>query len=71
MEKDDQSKHLTHLLVISLHHQPVHYPCTKAVKLPPAVFVKLMVSEVQGESVASYLFSVASAKAECSHSQTE
>jgi hypothetical protein len=41
------------------------------VKLQSAVLVKLMVSEVQQESVASYPFSAACLMADCLHSQTE
>ena len=39
--------------------------------MQPAVLVKLMVSETQGESVASYPFSAAGLMADCLHSQTE
>ena len=40
-------------------------------KLQPAVWVKLMVSEIQREFAASYPFSAACLMADCLHSQTE
>jgi len=39
--------------------------------LQPAVLVKLMVSEMQWESVASYPFSAACVTADCLHSQNQ